>query len=123
MSEGGATIIDGKETAKTIRNELKGEIEKLNFKPGLAVLLVGDRTDSKTYVRMKMKACAEIGIESFQTNLPDTATQEDILKSIQEMNQDPKIHAILVQLPLPEHINEDIVSENSFSISGINPLL
>ena len=105
------TIIDGKKTAATIRQELKEEIEALakshnGIVPGLAVVLVGNRVDSATYVRMKKKAAVEIGIHSIDVTLPITISQQDLKAEIEKLNQDPKVHGILVQLPLPDHIKE-----------------
>lgn len=103
-------IIDGKETAKRIEDELKEEVEMLQkdhgILPGLAVVLVGNRVDSSTYVRMKKKVAAAIGIHSVDVNLPDTITQQELLDEVQKLNEDPKVHGILVQLPLPDDIDE-----------------
>ncbi len=68
--------------------------------PGLAVVIVGNRGDSQTYVRMKKKACEEVGIVSFGADLPETATQEEVLKVVSDFNADPRVHGILVQLPV-----------------------
>ena len=106
-------IIDGKGVAATIQDELKEEVDRLqtdhSLLPGLAVLLVGERVDSATYVRMKKKTAAAIGIHSVDVNLPATVSQEDVLQEIDKLNQDPRVHGILVQLPLPEHIDEALV--------------
>eukprot|EP00977_Amphora_coffeiformis_P018976 scaffold6829_cov171-Amphora_coffeaeformis.AAC.6 len=103
-------IIDGKATAAAIQHELKEEVGRLEAEhgvlPGLAVILVGERVDSATYVRMKKKTAAEIGIHSVDVNLPDTVTQEELLKEVEKLNADPKVHGILVQLPLPDRIDE-----------------
>ena len=108
-----AEIIDGKKIAETIREELKGEIEKLKqeqgITPGLAVVLVGDNPASQVYVRSKNKACHKIGIYSEQHNFPADITEAELLDLVQTLNSDPKIDGILVQLPLPEHINESRV--------------
>ena len=117
-------LIDGKDTAKTIRAELKQVVDEMERKPGLGVILVGDRTDSKTYVRMKVKACAEVGIQSFQTTLDASATEEDILKAVNEMNENENIHGILVQLPLPEHVSEEKVLSTvqlAKDVDGLHP--
>lgn len=68
--------------------------------PGLAVVIVGERKDSQTYVRMKRKACEEVGIASFGADLPDTATQQEVLDVVQQLNANPDVHGILVQLPV-----------------------
>ncbi|KAL4420158.1 hypothetical protein ABPG77_008294 [Micractinium sp. CCAP 211/92] len=108
-----AKLIDGKAIAEEIRRELKAEVEELQKKygkaPGLAVVLVGERKDSQTYVRNKKKACEEVGIVSFGTDLPDTVSEEELLKVVADYNADPSVHGILVQLPLPKHINEQRV--------------
>eukprot|EP00980_Cylindrotheca_fusiformis_P009375 scaffold2049_cov108-Cylindrotheca_fusiformis.AAC.1 len=104
-------IIDGKKTAAVIRQELKEEVETIakehdGIVPGLAVILVGDRVDSATYVRMKKKAAVEIGIHSIDVTLPVDISQEDLQSEIEKLNADPLVHGILVQLPLPSHIDE-----------------
>ena len=73
------------------------------------MVLVGERKDSKTYVKAKKKACAEAGIDSFGTDLPDDATEEEVLKVVADYNADPNVHGILVQLPMPDHIDEERV--------------
>lgn len=111
-----AKIIDGKAIAGVIRKELKEEVQAIiekedGKKPGLCVFLVGARTDSATYVRMKKKACEEIGIENLGQDLPADITQDELIAKVQEANANPDIHGILVQLPLPAHINEEAVLE------------
>jgi 5,10-methylene-tetrahydrofolate dehydrogenase/methenyl tetrahydrofolate cyclohydrolase len=108
-----AELIDGKAIAQTIRQEIASEVQQLKEKygkvPGLAVVLVGARKDSETYVRNKKKACDEVGIKSFGTDLPEDATEEEVLKVVQDYNANPEVHGILVQLPLPKHMNEQRV--------------
>lgn len=107
-----ARIIDGKQIAAQMREELKQKVTALKAKgvtPGLAVILVGDDPASKSYVTAKEKACEEIGIYSSDNRIPATTTQAELLAIIDQFNKDPKIHGILVQLPLPKHINEDAV--------------
>ncbi|OCA92646.1 bifunctional methylenetetrahydrofolate dehydrogenase/methenyltetrahydrofolate cyclohydrolase FolD [Pseudobacillus wudalianchiensis] len=107
-----AAIIDGKAIAQDIRTELKKEIEKLKANgvtPGLAVILVGDDQASHTYVRNKDKACAEVGIHSEIYRYPADLSEEVLLQKVAELNEDPAIHGILVQLPLPAHLSEDKV--------------
>eukprot|EP00210_Caulerpa_lentillifera_P001009 g972.t1 len=106
-----AKIIDGKEIAKTIREELTAQIQREQIKPGLAVILVGDRKDSLTYVNNKKRACTEVGIKSFTTTLPESVTESDLLTVVNEYNADNKVDGILVQLPLPDHINESTILE------------
>ena len=104
-----AKIIDGKQIAAEMREQLKIEIAELAKKgvvPGLGVILVGGDPASKSYVTAKQKACQEIGIYSDDNRLPETTSQKELLALINKMNKDPKIHGILVQLPLPKHINE-----------------
>ncbi len=105
-----AQIIDGNKIAETIRGELATEIEKLKNEheviPGLATVLVGENPASEVYVRMKNKAAHAIGIFSEQHNLPVDVPEEELLKLVEELNLNNKIHGILVQLPLPDHIDE-----------------
>lgn len=102
-------IIDGKKIAERIRGELKAELTKSGVKPGLAVVLVGENPASKVYVGNKKKACAEVGIESFDHQLAESTSESEILKLIKKLNADKKVHGILVQLPLPKHINEAVI--------------
>ena len=108
-----ARIIDGKQIAADIRAELKKTIAQLvadhGITPGLGVVLVGDDPASRSYVTAKERACAEAGIYSDDNHLPADATQAELLAIVERMNQDPKIHGILVQLPLPSHIDESAV--------------
>jgi methylenetetrahydrofolate dehydrogenase (NADP+)/methenyltetrahydrofolate cyclohydrolase len=107
-----ASIISGKEIAKSIREELKEKVDQLKEKgvtPGLAVVLVGEDPASQVYVRAKGKACDKLGIYSETTTLPAETGEEEILNLIDKHNNDPKIHGILVQLPLPKHIDENKV--------------
>jgi methylenetetrahydrofolate dehydrogenase (NADP+)/methenyltetrahydrofolate cyclohydrolase len=105
-----ATLIKGSEISKQIREELKQEVsqlkEKHNLVPGLATILVGEDEASKVYVGQKEKACKELGIHSERINLPGNTTEADLLTLIANLNKNNKIHGILVQLPLPKHINE-----------------
>ncbi len=107
-----AKIIDGKAVAEKIRGELRAEVARLKAKgvtPGLGVILVGDDPASKSYVTAKEQACHEIGMFSDDNRLPASATQEELLALIRRMNEDPAIHGILVQLPLPKQIRESEV--------------
>ncbi len=110
-----ATIIDGKAIAQAIRGELKGEVASLmasrGVQPGLATVLVGDDTASHVYVKTKRKACDEVGIAPFPYELPASASQEDLLALIEDLNKNPEVHGILVQLPLPEGLDEALVLE------------
>jgi len=116
--------IDGKAIAAEIRLELKAKVSNLRSPPGLSVILVGGRRDSQTYVRMKKKACEEVGIASFGFDYPDTVSEDELLTKIQELNHDEKVHGILVQLPLPSHINENNIIEAvhpSKDVDGLHP--
>ena len=108
-----AEIIDGKLVSAKVREQIKldvAEFEKENgFVPGLAVILVGNNPASAVYVRNKHKACLEVGITSYQIELPEETTEEGLLAKIDEFNSDAKVHGILVQLPLPKHISEEKV--------------
>ncbi len=105
-----AQIISGTEIAKQIREELKQEIaelkEKHNLVPGLVTVLVGEDPASQVYVGQKVKTCEALGVYSEKHDLPADTSEEDLLALIDRLNKDPKIHGILVQLPLPKHINE-----------------
>jgi len=107
-----ANIIDGKKVAAQMRDELKADVAALRAKgivPGLGVILVGHDPASTSYVTAKERACEDAGIFSDDNRLPADTTQEELIGHVQKMNSDPRIHGILVQLPLPKHINEDAV--------------
>jgi methylenetetrahydrofolate dehydrogenase (NADP+)/methenyltetrahydrofolate cyclohydrolase len=111
-----ARIIDGKKIAAEIREEVRRQVEGLQAKmgkvPGLAAILVGDDLASATYVRTKTRACQEAGIASRQLTPSGNIAQADLLRIIQELNRDPAIHGILIQLPLPKHLGERAVLES-----------
>jgi len=104
-----ATLIKGSEISKQIKEEMKQEIarmkEKHNIIPGLATVLVGEDEASKVYVGAKEKSCKDLGIHSERIDLPADTKEEELLVLVEKLNKDPKIHGILVQLPLPKHIN------------------
>lgn len=108
-----ATVISGTEIAKQIRQELKQEVTLLKYKqdlvPGLATILIGDDPASQVYINAKVKICQELGILSVKHTLPADINEPTLLALIKRLNKDPKIHGILVQLPLPQHINESNV--------------
>jgi len=104
-----AKLIDGKKIAEKIRQELKKKVAKLKEKPGLAVILVGDNPASQVYVNMKEKKCNEIGFNFKKILLPEDVDEEKLLETIDQLNQNPKIHGMLVQLPLPAHIDEHLI--------------
>lgn len=123
-----AKIIDGNEIANEIRNELKKSIDGLKSKgviPGLTVVLVGEDPASQVYVRMKGKACEELGLYSETIRLPADHKEDDLLKLIDDLNANPRIHGILVQLPLPDHIDEtkilDRISPDK-DVDGFHPV-
>ncbi|KAK4268774.1 hypothetical protein QN277_022015 [Acacia crassicarpa] len=128
-TEASAEVIDGKAVAKQIRDEITDEVsrmkEAIGVIPGLAVILVGDRKDSATYVRNKKKACESVGINSFEVHLPEDTTEQEVLTHISVFNDNPSVHGILVQLPLPSHMNEQNVL-NAIKIEkdvdGFHPL-
>ena len=109
-----ATILDGKATAAAIRDELRQRVAALTAagrQPGLGTLLVGDDPGSRWYVGAKHKDCAEVGIGSIQRELPASATQDDVLAVVAELNADPACTGYIVQLPLPRHVHEYAVLE------------
>lgn len=108
-----AQIISGKEVSAKVREELKKEtaalIEATGIYPGLAVILVGNDPASQVYVRNKQLACEELGFHPFEYKMSENTTQEQLLDLINVLNKDPKVHGILVQLPLPDHLDEQSV--------------
>ena len=124
-----AKIIDGKAIAAELRAEVTKGVAKLvgdgGPTPGLATVLVGDNPASHTYVRAKRKACAEAGIDSFPHELPATATQDEVESLVRALNADPKVHGILVQLPLPPGLDEEAVLKSisiEKDVDGFHPL-
>lgn len=113
-----AMLLKGKEVSARIKDELKEEVVKMKergINPGLAVIIVGDDPASRVYVNNKKKACEYCGINSYEYALPADTTEEELLKLIDELNNDPKVSGILCQLPVPKHINEQAI------INAINP--
>ncbi len=105
-------ILDGKVTAAAIKADLTKRVEELKKKGvalGLGTLLVGDDAGSQKYVAGKHKDCSEVGIESIRYDLPETATQEEVIEIIEKMNNDPTCTAFIVQLPLPEHLDANVI--------------
>ena len=123
-----ARIIDGKQIAANMREELKVEVAKLKEKgvvPGLGVILVGEDPASISYVTAKARTCEEIGIYSDDNRLPAQTAQEELISLVKKMNKDPRIHGILVQLPLPEHLNEtDVLMtiDPDKDVDGFHPM-
>ena len=114
-----AKIIDGKAFAATVREKVTGHVARLKdengITPGLAVVLVGEDPASQVYVRSKGKQTVEVGMNSYEHKLEADTSEEDLLALIDQLNNDPAVHGILVQLPLPGHLNEDLV------INSIDP--
>lgn len=123
------TIIDGKKVASEIRLELKAEVDKLKSAgkpvPGLVAILVGDNPASEVYVRSKGKACEEIGMNSKTEKLPSEISEKELLEVIAKYNADNNFNGILVQLPLPKHINEEKIIEAILpekDVDGFHPV-
>ncbi|MDJ0824784.1 MAG: bifunctional methylenetetrahydrofolate dehydrogenase/methenyltetrahydrofolate cyclohydrolase FolD [Rhodobacter sp.] len=114
-----ATIIDGKAFAARVRAQVAGQVARLTSEhgitPGLAVVLVGEDPASQVYVRSKGKMTIEVGMASFEHRLPETATEGELLDLVDCLNKDDQVHGILVQLPLPDHLNSNLV------INAIDP--
>lgn len=117
-------ILDGKELGKKIQEEIKSEVEKLDKKPHLAVILVGDDSASQIYVNIKNKTCNRLGIKSTVISLPASVSEDDLKMKVRELNEDDDVNAILIQLPLPKHINtEKCIKEISpiKDVDGFSP--
>jgi 5,10-methylene-tetrahydrofolate dehydrogenase/methenyl tetrahydrofolate cyclohydrolase len=124
-----ADIIDGNGIAAQIRKEVKEQIGlrllENKTRPGLATLLIGENTASESYVRMKHRACEEVGIQSFGYTLPETVSQQVVEDLVRKLNMDPQVHGILVQLPLPAHLDEQAILDLidiEKDVDGIHPL-
>ena len=122
-------LIDGKKAAAELRKELKKEVSDLKAKynkiPGLTVILIGDLTPSQIYVRNKEKSATEVGLKSEVIKYPDTVEEKTILDKIKELNNDETVSGILVQLPLPKHINKQKIIEAihpSKDVDGFHPM-
>lgn len=122
-----AKVISGVEIGKEIRDEIKSGVDKLiesGCKPGLAVILVGEDPASQTYVKNKEKSSIQVGMKSEQIKLPETVTEKELLAHVEKLNNDDSIHGILVQLPLPTHIDEDLVIKSispDKDVDGFHP--
>lgn len=123
-----AKIIDGKQVAQEMRDEIKAEAEKLRSKdiiPGLVTILVGEDPASQSYVAAKQKTSKELGFYSCQDTQPDDITEDALLALVDKYNHDPKVHGILVQLPLPKHINEAkvlLAIDPDKDVDGFHPI-
>jgi methylenetetrahydrofolate dehydrogenase (NADP+) / methenyltetrahydrofolate cyclohydrolase len=118
-----AELIDGNAIAKSIRQEVTAEVAKLaarGIKPGLAVVLVGDDPASEVYVRNKGRACDEAGMHSVTINMPATTTQAELLAQVERLNEDPAIHGILVQMPLPKHLDAEVVIRSILPVKDVD---
>lgn len=111
-----AKIIDGKAISAAMRQEIAEEVkaiaEKTGITPGLAVIIVGQDPASQVYVRNKKKDCDETGMKSWVYEMPETTTQDELLALVNKLNNDSEVHGIIVQLPLPKHLNSDIIINN-----------
>lgn len=124
-----AIILDGKAIAKRIQQEITDTVAKMKedhgVTPGLAAVLVGENPASQMYVKMKRNRCKEVGIDSYGYEPPADISQEEIEKLIEELNADPKVHGILVQLPLPDHLDEERVLRTisiDKDVDGFHPI-
>jgi len=120
-----AILIQGKEVAKKIRETIKNQVAGLETKPSLVVIIVGNNPASKVYVGMKEKAAQEVGINSITIRLDENISQQELENKIEELNQDKDVNAILVQLPLPKHINTDEIIEKILpekDVDGFHPV-
>ena len=123
-----AQIIDGKQVAADMRAELKEEVAKLKEQgivPGLGVILVGEDPASNSYVTAKERTCEDLGIYSDDNRLPEETTQQELLALVEKINNDPKINGILVQLPLPKHLNEAevlLAIDPAKDVDGFHPM-
>jgi methylenetetrahydrofolate dehydrogenase (NADP+) / methenyltetrahydrofolate cyclohydrolase len=118
-------IMDGKKTAEKIRAAIKIEVARMNVKPGLAVIIVGENPASKTYVEIKRKTCEEVGIYSEIYRLPESTTEKELLLLIDKLNASSKINGVLVQSPMPKQINEEKVFSSiklEKDVDGFNPV-
>ena len=120
-----ARIIDGTATAKRLREDMKRQVAASGKMPGLAVVLVGEDPASQVYVRNKGRAAEEVGMKSWTHRMPADMTQADLLKMIDELNRNPEVHGILVQLPLPKHIDAQLVIaaiDPNKDVDGFHPI-
>lgn len=120
-----AVLIKGKEVAEKIFEDLKSEVEKLEHKPGIAVVIIGEDPASKVYVRKKNETAQKIGYNSKEIALSSNTSQEELLCIIDSLNSDDSVNAILVQLPLPKHINTNLIIEKikpEKDVDGFHPI-
>ena len=119
-----AKIIDGKKIAQETISEIKEAISKIKTErtnpPGLAVIQIGENPVSKVYVRNKRIACDQVGMQSFNYDLPEATSEEELIELVTSLNKNPEVHGILVQLPLPDHINETKIIETIDPIKDVD---
>ena len=122
-------ILDGKATSAALKADIRAEVEAIvaagGRPPHLAAILVGENGASVTYVNNKVKSCHEVGFKSSLIKLPDTITEKELLAKIAELNEDPTIDGFIVQLPLPRHINEQLITESiapEKDVDGFHPV-
>jgi len=117
------TILDGKKLSEKIKNQVKTEVDELKkegITPGLAVILVGNDPASQTYVRMKKSACEKVGMYSVVHEFPESITEKELLSTIDMINENPNIHGLLIQLPLPKHIDTTKVLERVSPVKDVD---
>jgi methylenetetrahydrofolate dehydrogenase (NADP+)/methenyltetrahydrofolate cyclohydrolase len=118
-------ILDGEKVSNEIMEKVKQEVSSLDRNPGLAVILIGNDPASEVYVSIKSKRCKEVGMESYKYELNEDVSEEDVLKLIDELNKNDKVHGILVQMPIPNHISRNKVMNAvipSKDVDGFNPI-
>ena len=117
-------ILNGKLLSNKFKENIKNEIEKNNYDICLAIIMVGNKIESKTYVNMKINACNYVGIKNKDILLDDNITEDELLNILNILNKDNNIHGILVQLPLPKHLNEKLILDNiniEKDVDGFHP--
>lgn len=120
-----ATLMKGRDVAHAVEEQLSAQTVRLTFKPGLAVIWMGDNPASEIYIRHKQKACERVGFHSDLVHLSDQQSQQDLLETIARLNQNTQIHGILVQMPLPEHIDSEAVLaaiDPAKDVDGFHPI-
>jgi methylenetetrahydrofolate dehydrogenase (NADP+)/methenyltetrahydrofolate cyclohydrolase len=119
-----AVLLDGKQLAQTMQAEIAADVAAFSqakgVRPGLAAVLVGDNPASQVYVRNKRRACEKVGMESWLHALPATTSQEELLALVHRLNGDPKVHGILVQLPLPQQIDEAVIMDATSPLKDVD---
>ena len=106
-----AALMDGKALAAEVREQLGAEVQRLPVPPGLHVILVGPKSDAKAYMQPLKKLCRQVGVEAASTELHDNCSENELRTAIMQANQDPTVHGVLLQLPLPKHMDERAVTQ------------